>query len=73
MVLRQRADKMDRKEILDRYTVVNTVEQLIEVYAPLVTDIRADYISVQIASLDSDTVIKRVGTEVLPELRKLAE
>ena len=71
-VLRQRADRMDRQEILDKYTIVNTVDQLVDVYAPLVTDIRADYISVQIASVDPTATIKRVGIEVLPALRALA-
>ena len=72
MVLRQRADEMDRQEILDSYTIVGSVEQLIEAYAPLVTDIRADYLSIQIATVDPTAIIKRVGAEVLPALRALA-
>ncbi|MEM7324146.1 MAG: TIGR03557 family F420-dependent LLM class oxidoreductase [Actinomycetota bacterium] len=72
MVLRKRADEMDRQDILGRYTVVSTVDQLIEAYAPLVTQIGAQYISVQIAAIDLMTTIDRVGKEVLPALRSMA-
>lgn len=71
MVLRQRADEMDRNEILEKYTVVSTVDQLIEAYAPLVTDIGAEYISIQIAAVDLMSTIELVGAEVLPALRDL--
>lgn len=71
MVLRERADEMDRSEILEKFTVVSSVDQLIDAYAPLVTDIGADYISVQIASVDPMSTIEMVGNEVLPALRSL--
>ena len=63
---------MDRNDILSRYTVVSSVDQLVDAYTPLVTDIGAEYISVQIASLDPMATIERVGTDVLPALRDLA-
>lgn len=71
MVLRQRADEMDRAEILEKYTVVSSVDQLIDAYAPLVTDIGAEYISIQIAAVDLMSTIDMVGNEVLPALRSL--
>lgn len=71
-VLRERADAMAREEILDRYTIVSSVEGLVEAYAPLVTEVSADYVSVQIASLDAQRTIDMVGKELLPELRRLA-
>ena len=71
MVLRERADQMDRNEILEKYTVVSSIDQLIEAYAPLVTDIGADYISIQIAAVDLMSTIEMVGAEVLPALRAL--
>lgn len=72
MVLRERADEMERSEILGRYAVVSDVEGLIDVYRPLVTEIEADYVSIQVASLDPERTIKMLGAEVLPELRALA-
>jgi len=71
MVLRQRADQMDRDEILSKYTIVNRAEEIIEAYQPLVTEIGADVISIQIASNDPEGAIALVGAEVLPKLRAL--
>lgn len=72
MVLRQRADQMDRDEILAKYTVVSSIDELVEAYSPLVTDIGAAYVAIQIASTDPDGVIDMVGRELLPELRRRA-
>ncbi|MEM7271608.1 MAG: TIGR03557 family F420-dependent LLM class oxidoreductase [Actinomycetota bacterium] len=72
MVLRQRADEMDRGEVLSRYTVVSSAEQLIDAYRPLVTEIGADYISIQVASLDHDATIRLIGRDVLPALRAMS-
>ena len=71
MILRQRADEMDRDEILSQYTIVSSVDELIEAYAPIITEIGADYISVQVASVDPMATIDMVGKEVLPALRDL--
>ncbi len=73
MVLRLRADDMDRGEILGQYTIVNSIEGLVEAYSPLVTNVDADYVSVQIASTDASKTIDMVGKELLPELRRLAK
>jgi coenzyme F420-dependent glucose-6-phosphate dehydrogenase len=71
MVLRERADAMDRDEILDKYTIVHDVEELIGAYAELVTDVGADYVSIQVASVDPNRVLDLMKSEVLPELRRL--
>jgi coenzyme F420-dependent glucose-6-phosphate dehydrogenase len=71
MVLRQRADEMDREEILSKYAIVKDSAGLIEAYRPLVTDIEADVISIQVASIHPDRTISMIGSEVLPELRRL--
>ena len=71
MVLRQRADEMDREEILSKYTVVKDAAGLIDAYRPLVTDVGAEYVSIQVASTDPDRTLNMIGSEVLPELRKL--
>ncbi len=70
MILRQRADEMDRQEILGKYTVVEDPEQIVEAYTPLVTEIGADVVAIQIASVDPDATLRMLGDEVLPELRR---
>jgi coenzyme F420-dependent glucose-6-phosphate dehydrogenase len=72
MVLRERADEMDRSEILSQYRVVASAADLIDAYKPLVTEVEADYISIQVASLDPDRTMEIIGSEVLPELRSLS-
>lgn len=72
MVLRMAADEMDRAEILSQYSIVSGTQALIDAYAPLVTDIGADYVAIQIASTDPESTLRTVGEELLPELRKLA-
>ncbi len=71
MVLRQRADEMDRDEILGKYTVVSDPAEVIAAYAPLVTELGADVVAIQIASTNPDATLEMLGKEVLPELRKL--
>lgn len=72
MELRIAADSMDRHEILSKYTVVSEAEQMIEAYRPLVTEIGADYVAIQVASTDPEAAIDLVGRDVLPALRELA-
>jgi coenzyme F420-dependent glucose-6-phosphate dehydrogenase len=69
-VLRQRADEMDPGEILSKYAIVSDAEGLIDAYLPLVREIKADVISIQVASTDPDRAIAMIGSEVLPELRR---
>lgn len=71
MVLRERADAMDREEILGKYAVVASADELVEAYRPLVEDVGADYVSIQVASVDPTATIHLVGEEVLPRLRAL--
>jgi coenzyme F420-dependent glucose-6-phosphate dehydrogenase len=70
--LRFRADEMDRAEVLASYTVVPGAQGLIDAYHPLVTDVGADIVSIQVMSADPMATIELIGKEVLPELRKLA-
>ena len=71
--LREAADNLPREEILGRYSQCRNAKDIIEVYRPLVEDIEADVITLQMASTDQEALIKLLGAEVLPELRKLAE
>ena len=70
-VLRERADKMEREEIINQFTVVSTIEQLVDAYTPLVVDIGATHVSIQVASVEPTATIDMVSKELLPELRKL--
>jgi coenzyme F420-dependent glucose-6-phosphate dehydrogenase len=70
--LRIKADEMDRDEVLSSYTVVPDAAGLIAAYRPLVTEVGADLVSIQVMSADPMTAIEMIGKEVLPELRALA-
>ena len=70
--LRIKADDMDRSEVLASYTVIPGAAGLIDAYRPLVTDVGADIVSIQVMSADPMATIELIGKEVLPELRKLA-
>jgi coenzyme F420-dependent glucose-6-phosphate dehydrogenase len=63
---------MDRSEILGQYTIVRDLDQLAAAYRPLVQDVGADYVAVQVASIDPERTIGQIGSEILPELRTLA-
>lgn len=71
-VLRERADAMDRAEVLANYAVVSTADELVEAYRPLVQEIGAEWVSIQIASNDPIRTIELVGEQVIPRLRDLA-
>lgn len=67
-VLRQRADEMDRSEILERYTMVSSPDDYIEAYRPLV-EFGAEVVTIQTTSLDQEATIAMLGSDVLPRLR----
>jgi coenzyme F420-dependent glucose-6-phosphate dehydrogenase len=67
--LRFRADEMSRSEVLGSYTVVPDAAGLIGAYRPLVTDVGADIVSIQVLSADPMAAIQMIGKEVLPQLR----
>jgi coenzyme F420-dependent glucose-6-phosphate dehydrogenase len=67
--LRFRADEMSRSEVLGSYTVVPDAAGLIGAYRPLVTDVGADIVSIQVLSADPMATIQMIGKEVLPQLR----
>ena len=70
--LRIRADEMDPAEVLASYAVVPDAAGLIESYHPLVTEVGADIVSIQVMSLDPMGAIEMIGKEVLPQLRAAA-
>jgi coenzyme F420-dependent glucose-6-phosphate dehydrogenase len=69
--LRFKADEMDRAEVLASYTVVPDAATLVAAYRPLVTDVGADIVSVQVLCTDPMRTIEMIGKEVLPQLRSI--
>ena len=70
--LRERADEMPREEVLGRYSLVSSADDIVDIYSPLVTDLDADIVTLQMASLDQEALIAMLGSDVLPRLRQLS-
>lgn len=68
-VLRRRADELPRQDVLGRYSLVTDADDIVATYLPLVTDLGADIVTFQMASLDQEGLIEFLGAEVLPRLR----
>lgn len=67
--LRERADELPREEVLGRYSLVSSAEEVAATYRPLVNDLGADIVTFQMASLDQPALIELLGNDVLPLLR----
>lgn len=69
--LRRRADSLPRSEILGRYTLAADADALVAAYRPLIEEVAADVVTLQVASLRQEETIALLGAEVLPRLRAL--
>ena len=58
------------QEIVDRVRFLPD-DEILEIYRPLVTDLKADIVTMQMASLDQTALIEMLGHKVLPKLRSL--
>jgi coenzyme F420-dependent glucose-6-phosphate dehydrogenase len=70
--LRRKADELPREEVLGRYSLVSSPSEIVDVYQPLVTELGADVVTFQMASLDQPALIEMLGSEVIPRLRAIA-
>ena len=70
--LRERADQLPREEVLGRYSLVDSADQIVDVYRPLVETLNADIVTFQMASLDQPALIALLGSQVLPALKSLS-
>ena len=70
--LRRRADDLPRAEVLGRYTMAADADALVAAYRPLVEEVGADVVTLQVTSLHQEETIALLGAEVLPRLRGLA-
>jgi coenzyme F420-dependent glucose-6-phosphate dehydrogenase len=68
-ILRARADDLDRSEVLASYTIASNTEDIISAYLPLITELAADVVSVQVMSNDQPALIRMLGRDVLPVLQ----
>ena len=67
--LRERADELPRSEVLSQYSLVFSVEEVVDIYRPLVDELSADIVTFQMASHEQPALIEFLGKEVLPQLR----
>ena len=70
--LRRRADDLPRSEVLGRYIIAAHTDAMVAAYRPLVEEMGADVVTLQVASLRQPETIARLGADVLPRLRALA-
>ncbi|MDH3260965.1 MAG: TIGR03557 family F420-dependent LLM class oxidoreductase [Acidimicrobiia bacterium] len=70
--LRERADLLPREEVLGRYSIVSDSDQIVETYRPLIESCSADVVTLQMTSMNQESLIKMLGSEVLPRLRAIA-
>jgi coenzyme F420-dependent glucose-6-phosphate dehydrogenase len=68
--LREQADRMPRSEVLSAFPAAADAGGLARIYRPLVDDLGADTVVVQIASTDIEATLRMFASEVLPELRR---
>lgn len=67
--LRVAADSIPRGKVLAKFPLARTPEELTELYRPLIEDLGADYVGVQVMSTDPGSTIGMLGVKVLPALR----
>jgi G6PDH family F420-dependent oxidoreductase len=67
--LRKRADELPREEVLGRYSMVHSIDEIVDTYRPLVDDLGADIVTFQMSAIDQRALIELLGAEVLPRLR----
>jgi coenzyme F420-dependent glucose-6-phosphate dehydrogenase len=68
--LRIEADSFPKEEIMGKFSKAATIEDLVNIYSPLVDDFDSDIVTIQISSINQEETIKLLGKELLPKLRK---
>ncbi len=67
--MRLEADTTGPPGILSRFMRARNLEEVAVLYEPLVRDLGADYVSIQLATSDPTTALDYVGHQIIPELR----
>jgi len=52
---------------------VRDLDELADAYRPLVDDVGADYVAIQVASVEPEAAIEQIGSQVLPGLRRRSD
>ena len=68
--LRIEADSFPKEEIMGKFSKAATIEDLVNIYSPLVDDFDSEIVTIQISSINQEETIKLLGKELLPKLRK---
>lgn len=72
-ILRETADKLGKSEILKNYKVVNNLDELVDAYTPLISELGADIVGIQCTSTDVPKLIEDLGKKVVPALKRVKE
>ena len=70
MVLRETADSLDREDLMSKFSRAGTVDELMDIYKPLVDDFESEIVTIQISSINQEKTIELLGKELLPKLKK---
>ena len=68
--LRETADSLPKDEIMSKFSRASSIEELKEIYHPLVSDFESEIVTIQISSTNQEETIKLLGKELLPILKK---
>jgi alkanesulfonate monooxygenase SsuD/methylene tetrahydromethanopterin reductase-like flavin-dependent oxidoreductase (luciferase family) len=69
--LQKEVDELSHEEVLSKYSRINKIADYINIYGPLINDLKADTVTIQTTSLNQLETIALVGSQVLPQLHKL--
>ncbi len=67
--LRVEADSFPKEEIMGKFSKASTIDDLVDIYSPLVSEFDSDVVTIQISSINQEETIKLLGKELLPKLR----
>ena len=68
--LRIEADSFPKEEIMGKFSKAATIEDLVNIYSPLVDDFDSDSVTIQISLTKQAETTKLLGKELLAKLRK---
>jgi coenzyme F420-dependent glucose-6-phosphate dehydrogenase len=68
--LREQADSLPKDEIMSKFSRAGTVDELVDIYSPLVNEFGSEIVTIQISSVNQEETIKLLGEELLPKLKK---
>ncbi|MDA2970240.1 MAG: TIGR03557 family F420-dependent LLM class oxidoreductase [Actinomycetota bacterium] len=68
--LRIEADSFPKEEIMSKFSRASSVDELVNIYKPLVKEFNSEIITIQISSINQEETIQLLGKELLPRLKK---